>query len=152
MKGGRRRYFKPDEWYVDWSAQAVQTYRSNHKARFQNPDYYFRHGIGVPMVSSSSISAAILKDRVFDQSVVGIFPQEEKWLYYLLAFFNTETCNTLIRTINPTANNSANYIKKIPLLLRTTRLSTSSILRRDNYLSRLGQPEQSMRRCGDPLK
>ena len=117
MKGGRRRYFKPDEWYVDWSVHAVQTYRSNHKARFQNPDYYFRHGIGVPMVSSSSISAAILKDRVFDQSVVGIFPQEEKWLYYLLAFFNTETCNTLIRTINPTANNSANYIKKIPLLL-----------------------------------
>ena len=103
MKGGRKRYHKPDEWYVDWSVEAVKAYRTHAKARFQNSEFYFSHGIGVPMVSSSSISAAILEDRVFDQSIVGIFPREKKWLYYLLAFFNTETCNTLIRTINPSA-------------------------------------------------
>ncbi len=35
----------------------------------------------------------------------------------MLAFFNSPTCNQLIRTINPSTNNSANYLKKIPLLL-----------------------------------
>ncbi|MCX7428889.1 MAG: N-6 DNA methylase [Planctomycetia bacterium] len=117
MKGGRKRYYKPDEWYVDWSVEAIRAYRTHPKARFQNSEFYFRRGIGVPMVSSSSISAAVLEDRVFDQSIVGIFPRDEKWLHYLLGFFNTETCNTLIRTINPSANNSANYIKKIPFVV-----------------------------------
>ena len=39
--------------------------------------------------------------------------------FYLLAFFNSPTCNKLIRTINPSANNPANYIKKIPFIAPT---------------------------------
>ena len=34
-----------------------------------------------------------------------------------MAFFNSPTCNKLIRTINPSANNPANYIKKIPVII-----------------------------------
>jgi len=115
-KGGARNYFKPDLWYVDWSTKAVAAYHSNSKARFQNSECYFRTGISVPMVSSTRITAAILTDRVFDQSIVGVFPNETRWLFYLLAFFNSSTCTTLVRTINPSANNSANYIKKIPFI------------------------------------
>ena len=68
------------------------------------------------MVSSSTITGALIENRLFDQSIVGIFPKDEELIYYLLAFFNSPTCNTLIRTINPSTNNSANYIKKLPLL------------------------------------
>ena len=32
-------------------------------------------------------------------------------------YFNSPTCNKLIRTINPSANNPSNYIKKIPFVL-----------------------------------
>ena len=71
---------------------------------------------GVPMVSSTQITAALLNYRLFDQSIVGIFPHDAADLWYLLAFFNSPTCNTLIHTINPSANNSANYIRKLPLL------------------------------------
>jgi adenine-specific DNA-methyltransferase len=39
------------------------------------------------------------------------------YLIYLLGFFNSPTCNILIRTINPSANNPANYIKKIPYII-----------------------------------
>jgi len=116
VKGGGVKYLKPDAWYMDWSTQAVKTYQTDRRARFQNSDYYFKYGIGVPMVSSSQISAALIENRLFDQSIVGIFPRDYKWIYYLLAFFNSPTCNRLIRTINPSANNSANYIKKIPFI------------------------------------
>lgn len=68
------------------------------------------------MVSSSSITGAIIENRLFDQSIVGIFPKNEELIYYLLAFFNSPTCNKLIRTINPSTNNSSNYIKKIPFI------------------------------------
>jgi hypothetical protein len=68
------------------------------------------------MVKSSSISASLIHDRLFDQSIVGVFPLDSEMIKYLLGFFNSPTCNILINIINPTANNSANYIKKIPLL------------------------------------
>lgn len=116
VKGGGIKYFKPDTWYMDWSVEAVKDYKTNKKARFQNAQYYFKYGIGVPMVSSSQITAALIENKLFDQSIVGIFPKDPKWVYYLLAFFNSPTCNKLIRTINPSANNPANYVKKIPFI------------------------------------
>ena len=62
---------------------------------------------------------SLIENRLFDQSIVGIFPKDIKLLDYLLAFFNSPTCNKLIRTINPSTNNSSNYIKKIPFLRPT---------------------------------
>ncbi|GAG67773.1 unnamed protein product, partial [marine sediment metagenome] len=116
VKGGGIKYFKPDMWYMDWSVEAVRDYKTNKKSRFQNTQYYFKYAIGVPMVSSSQITAALIENKLFDQSIVGIFSKDQKWVYYLLAFFNSPTCNKLIRTINPSANNPANYIKKIPFV------------------------------------
>ncbi|MBE7510470.1 MAG: Eco57I restriction-modification methylase domain-containing protein [Bacteroidia bacterium] len=117
VKGGNTKYLKPESWFMNWSKEAVQHYKADKKARFQNPKYYFKFGIGVPMISSSSITASLIENKLFDQSIVGIFPKDENLTYYLLAFFNSPTCNKLIRTINPSANNPANYIKKIPFIL-----------------------------------
>lgn len=119
VKGGNKKYLKPEGWFMNWSKAAVSHYKTDKKARFQNPRYYFKFGIGVPMISSSSITASLIENKLFDQSIVGIFPNDESLTYYLLAFFNTHTCNKLIRTINPSANNPANYIKKIPFISPT---------------------------------
>ena len=116
VKGGNTKYYKPEGWFMNWSKEAVNHYKTNKKARFQNPLYYFRFGVGVPMISSSSITASLIENKLFDQSIVGIFPKDTSLTYYLLAFFNSPTCNKLIRTINPSANNPANYIKKIPFI------------------------------------
>ncbi|MFE7088246.1 Eco57I restriction-modification methylase domain-containing protein [Sphingobacterium spiritivorum] len=117
VKGGNIKYLKPESWFMNWSKEAVQHYKTNKKSRFQNPKYYFKFGIGVPMISSSNISASLIENKLFDQSIVGIFPKDESLTHYLLAFFNSPTCNKLIRTINPSANNPANYIKKIPFII-----------------------------------
>ena len=52
-----------------------------------------------------------------DQSIVGVFPKDDKWILYLLGFFNSTICTELINAINPSTNNSANYIKKIPFIV-----------------------------------
>lgn len=117
VKGGNIKYLKPEGWFINWSKEAVQHYKTDKKARFQNSQFYFKFGIGVPMISSSSITASLIENKLFDQSIVGIFPKDKKWTCYLLAFFNSLTCNQLIRTINPSANNPANYIKKIPFIM-----------------------------------
>ena len=119
VKGGNTKFLKPVGWYMNWSTEAVSHYKNDKKARFQNPKFYFKFGIGVPMISSSSITASLIENKLFDQSIVGIFPFEENLTYYLLAFLNSPTCNKLIRTINPSANNPANYLKKIPYKIPT---------------------------------
>ena len=111
-----RYCMKNDEWFVRWDKETISYYNSNKKSRFQNASFYFKTGIAVPMVKSSKIRASMINNRVFDQSIVGIFPKDESKLYYILAIMNSDVINSLIHIINPTANNSANYVKQIPYI------------------------------------
>ena len=68
------------------------------------------------MVTSTRINAFLIQNRVFDQSVVGIFPKRREWVFPLLVILNSQFATKLLKEgINPTANNSANYLKKLPL-------------------------------------
>lgn len=112
-----RRYIRQkDEWFVRWDKKTVEFYNNNKKSRFQNSSFYFRTGIGIPMVKSSTVRAFLMENHVFDQSIVGIFPKDTAKLYYLLALMNSEIINNMIHVINPSANNSANYIKQLPYI------------------------------------
>lgn len=96
----------------------MQNYRINSKARFQNKDYYFRRGIGFPMVSSGRATASVIHDSwLFDQSVVGVFPKDSALFGFLMAFLNSRICWRLLRQINPSTNNSAKYLRRLPILL-----------------------------------
>lgn len=117
LKGGNGLFVKKTDWFVQWDKKAINHYHNDKKSRFQNSKYYFKEGIGMPMVKSSKVKAFLLEKRIFDQSIVGIFPKEEKNLFYLLAFFNSEVCNRILKIINHTANNSANYLKKLPIII-----------------------------------
>ena len=107
-------YRTSDKWLIEWTETSVNHYNTDRKARFQNSKFYFRSGIALPMVKSSKIKATLMSRSVFDQSIVGVFPHEEKYMLYLLAYLNSDIANRYMHIINPTANNSANYIKKLP--------------------------------------
>lgn len=118
VKGGNTKYVKPDEWFMNWSERAVREYRASRKCRFQNSDFYFsNHGVALPMIRSGRMTAALINGRLIDQSIVGVFPKDRKLEYYLLAFFNSTVSTKLIDVVNPSANNSANYIKKLPIVV-----------------------------------
>ena len=71
------------------------------------------------MVASGRITGALLECRLFDQGIVAIFPHDKSHLLFLLGFFNSAIASDLVRQVNPTANNSANYIKRIPMVIPT---------------------------------
>lgn len=147
VKGGNTKYLKPEGWFMNWSKKAVKHYKTDKKARFQNSQFYFKSGIGVPMISSSSISASLIENKLFDQSIVGIFPKDKSLNYYLLAFFNSPTCNKLIRTINPSANNPANYIKKIPFIMpddKTLNLINNKVQEIISSINKTGSFDNSL--------
>lgn len=139
VKGGNRKYYKPNDWFMDWSSKAVMAYRKSKKCRFQNSLYYFQEGIAIPMIRSKQLTAALIGNRLFDQSIVGVFPKEEQLVLYLLAFFNSSICTHLINAINPSTNNSANYIKKIPFILPTEEL----LLKVNNIVSQILQLQKN---------
>ncbi len=112
LKGGGFNFIKPTHWYVDWSLQSVEFYKNNKKSRFQNSSYYFKTGIGFPMVTSKRPTAALIEESLFDQSIVGIFPKSSIDLYFLLAYCNSPVFWVCLKSINPSANNSAKYILK----------------------------------------
>jgi len=128
LKNAIGTFVKQTEWYIRWDEKTVEEYKNSKTARFQNSKYYFREGIGVPMVKSSKVHAILLEKRLFDQSVVGIFPNDKRHQNYLLAFLNSETCASLLKVINHTANNSANYIKKLPVILDNTAIGKVDLL------------------------
>lgn len=110
----RQKYLANDDWFVRWDSKTIRFYLTNKKTRFQNSSFYFKSGIGIPMIKSNCLKAFLMKDKIFDQSIVGIFPKDETKLLYILALMNSDVVNKIIHLINPTANNSANYIKLIP--------------------------------------
>ena len=117
LKGGGYNFVKPSLWFMEWSKTAVAHYKSDKKARFQNSSYYFKRGIGFPMVTSSRPTAALLENSLFDQSVVGIFPKAEVSLEFLLAYCNSNLFWSELKSINPSANNSCKYILRTPVFL-----------------------------------
>jgi hypothetical protein len=115
IRGGHRAPFEPTAWAVDWSRSAVAAYKTAPKARFQNAAFYFRPGLSVPMVTTNRISAGLMAGAVFDQGVVGVFPAAEL-IPALLLYLNSRTASaTLKRLVNGSANNSANYLKRLPV-------------------------------------
>jgi len=117
IKSGNGMFKRISDWFVLWDKKTVNFYQKNKKSRFQNSKFYFKEGLGVPMVGSRKLKAFLLEKRIFDQSIVGIFPKEEKNTYYILAFLNSDICNRILKVINHTANNSANYLKKLPVII-----------------------------------
>lgn len=122
LKSANSLFLKQTEWFVQWDKDTVHDYKNNKVSRFQNSKFYFREGIGVPMVKSAKIHAILLKKRLFDQSIVGVFPKDKKYQNYLLAFLNSDACSRLVKIINHTANNSANYLKRLPIIIEEKSL------------------------------
>lgn len=117
VKGtSEKAYVCEDSWYINWSDEAIKHYNEDKKARYQNSQYYFKRGIAYPMVKSKNSKAILMENRVFDQSIVGIFPKSEEYLFYILGFMNSPIFTKLLFIINPSANGSANYIKKISFI------------------------------------
>ena len=118
MKGGSGRYYKSPIWFIDWSQDSLKYMLTNKKARVQNAGYYFRKGICMSLINSNRQQARIMEEVIFDQSDNGYFPKDEKYIYFFLGFFNSRLFNYMLKkVINPTANATVNYVKKIPVLL-----------------------------------
>ncbi|MEJ6847479.1 N-6 DNA methylase [Sinorhizobium fredii] len=142
IRGGHREPFEQTFWAIKWDRDAVHHYRTDKKARLQNSRFYFREGIALPMVTSGRLTASYMNNSVFDQGVVGVFPNNVDLLPFLLLYLNsTHVTKVLKGTINPSANNSARYISRIPLPDGYAEMSNNN----ESYRQILTMPDRKRR-------
>lgn len=115
IRGGHLSPFNETLHCLKWDTNSLDFYKNNKKARLQNKSYYFLKGLAVPMVTSGRLSASIMENAVFDQGVVGVFPRQPELFDALLIYLNSQQASRLKSLIAPGANNSANYLKKLPV-------------------------------------
>ncbi|MFV8826134.1 N-6 DNA methylase [Thauera sp. WH-2] len=131
IRGGHRDFDEITAWAIKWDRESVLFYKTDKKARLQNLGYYFKPGIAVPMVTSKRLTASLMSGAVFDQGVVGVFPKKLEDLSSLLIYLNSSIASKLRNEIvNGSANNSANYLKRIPV----PRFSSSANIAADKIL------------------
>lgn len=72
-KGLLAEYWRPVEFYVDWSTQAVGAMQHHKGAVFRNPQYYFTKGISFSNTGIYSPTYRLGHGGVFDQKGSNIF-------------------------------------------------------------------------------
>lgn len=66
-------FWRPVEFYIDWSKQAIADMKAHSGARFQNSHYYFRRGISFSNTGIYSPTYRLGHGGVFDQTGSNIF-------------------------------------------------------------------------------
>lgn len=136
IRGGHRKPFEDTSHAINWSKDSVEFYRIDKKARLQNHIFYFRKGLAIPMVTSGRLSASLIENSIFDQGVVGVFPHNEEYIPFLLIYLNSEIVSKYKSLITPGANNSANYLKRIPVPIISDEVikKSSEIIKKSKLL------------------
>jgi type I restriction-modification system DNA methylase subunit len=66
-------FWRPVEFYIDWSEQAVSAMKRLPGSRFQNPQFYFKRGISFSNTGIYSPTFRLSHGGVFDQKGSNIF-------------------------------------------------------------------------------
>jgi len=111
------QYYRPIEFYVNWSKSAVNEMRVNKQGRFQNSAFYFRKGISYSDTGIYSPTFRLSHGAVFDQKASLIFCD-----YLSSEFLLGLLCSKLIKYfvkvfINHSVSAQVNSIKEIPIVI-----------------------------------
>lgn len=121
-KGGEfRRWYGNQEYVVNFKdfGSEISAYRvqSGQSATFPGQDFYFQESISWSLVSTSRFGIRYYpKGFVFDIAGSSVFPNDYKYLNYLLGFLSSDVAFNCLKLTNPTINFQAGDVRKLPLV------------------------------------
>ena len=143
-KGGEfRRWYGNNDYVVNWfnnGQEIKENTRKNYPDlgnnlgwKISNENYYFKPGITWSGITSAKCSFRQYGvGFIFDSGANGMFPYNEDLTCYINAFLNTSICLYIIDILNPTLNNGAGTIRKIPLIMVEDKKKTVSEISDEN--------------------
>jgi hypothetical protein len=113
------QYFRPIEFYVNWSREAVKKMKYDKKGRFQGASYYFKNGISYSDTGIYSPTFRLSQGSVFDQKGSCIFSDYFS-TEFLLGILNSKLIKYFVKVfINHSVSSQVDSIKEIPVAIPT---------------------------------
>jgi len=111
------QYYRPVEYYVNWSRSAVDQMKTHERGRFQNAIFYFKKGISYSDTGIYSPTFRLSHGGVFDQKGSLIYSE-----YLSREFLLGLLCSKLIKYfvkvfINHSVSSQVDSIKDIPIAI-----------------------------------
>ena len=132
-KGGEfRRWYGNNEYVVNWLNDGEEIKENTRRTypelgdnlgwEISNEQYYYKKGITWSGITSSKCSFRVYEEGfIFDSGANGLFTYDEDMRYYIAACLNNTIALYTLGVINPTLNNGAGTIRKIPVILDEER-------------------------------
>lgn len=124
QKGGEfKKWYGNLDYLVNWENDGyeIQNFLDFKTGKVRshnyNLDYIFKEGVTWNALSSSSTSARVSKNSLFDNAGSSLFGKNKAENHSLLALLNSCMINSLIKAISPTLNYQPGDISKLPIVL-----------------------------------
>ena len=128
-KGGEfRRWYGNNDYVVNWYNNGVDIKENTRRVypqlgddlgwKISNEQYYYKKGITWSGITSSKCSYRVYEEGfIFDSGANGLFVYDDENRYYLAACLNNNITLYTMSVINPTINNGAGTIRKLPIII-----------------------------------
>lgn len=116
IKGGDfRRWYGNNSYVVHWGDNGNEI-KSTGRATIRNGYYLFKAGIEWSRISSAQSSFRILQEGFFHESASGVAFPQEKDIFSILLFLNTQIAKYFLALLNPTMTFQSGDIARLPFI------------------------------------
>ena len=115
-KGGAfRKWYGNNDYVINWYMDGMDIKNYGHLVP-RSMKYQFRKSISWSKISSSVASFKVKQEgTMFDVAGLSLFPNEDKYYYYLLALCNSCYAQHCLDFLSPTLNYETGHISSIPV-------------------------------------
>lgn len=115
-KGGGKKHFYGNSWYViDWKNNG-ENLKKFPKSSGTNFKYYLKHSISYSTLGNAGFSAREIESSFFGGGGGGIIPFNENKLLYILGYLNSKVGKFYINTLSQTLNFEVGDVSTLPLI------------------------------------
>ncbi len=118
-KGGAfRKWYGNLDYVVNFQCNGRDLRNFTGTSIIKNPQYYFKEGVSWSHTTSKAFSGRYMPEGcIFNVEAPTFYPNEKKYLYYVLGFVNTKILDQLFGLISQTMHYMAGDMAKIPVIV-----------------------------------
>ncbi len=137
-KGGTyRKWYGNLDYVVDWYNNGQHIRKAAEGAsggRIVGSEYYFLEGLTWSDITSNGMMSVryMPKGMIFNSSAPSCFCKDNRYLYYVLAFLNTNIAKEYLRFLAPSYHFNAGAVEKLPVIVSDEYFERILELAKDN--------------------
>lgn len=121
-KGGSNRQYYGNFEYVIKLQDLWNPQKTNVSVRRGDSEFYLKTAIGWSQIGNSQKTFRLIENAVCGTATPTIYLNDDKYLYYVLAYLNSKICKQYLDVFNPTLNLMSTDICNLPIIIDESKL------------------------------